>query len=416
MRTSIGPSTFSGLVGAAAGLWLCGTGAAWAGDGGDLASLNKLLNTPTTGLCAIFGMSSCPQLPTVTQAVLEVVGLGNNVPEMVRAQNSIPPGSAVTAGNPAAVPPPSPGSLTPLPLTSTTTPTVSQFLSTLTPLAFVSQSSGTGLATQLYDPNADSFLYAVGVSSFGFVGSTGLTDPDMVYFFYEDLFRTNTNFATGTVVARFSFPLTVLNTNGTERAVPTTLNFTATNAGDCSMSTVVGDFNGSGMPQTLNPPSAIGIDCAVVFSGSPTSASSHAIFEVAVPLLVTGASPPPNTDPAYFYTLHTNPPKANPVNTGVYTAFLFNDANGLLQGASIGLAPTAAPLCSTLFPKNMGTCPNPIPTPIPFSLCASLPVNTNGSGAKLRPAVGAYYAMATSAEMLLSAPLGSASTSACSPL
>jgi len=173
----------------------------------------------------------------------------------------------------------------------------------------------------------------------------------------------------------------------------------------------------------------IGINCAVVFGASPTSTQKHAIFEVAVPLLITGAcaplpcTPSPNTDPAYFYSyFNPGPPiQKNPVNTGVYTAFVFNDpgepanlGNLGQKGVSIGLAPTAPPLCSTLF--GTATCPKPIPSPIPFALCASLPVNTNGTGAQLRPAVGAYYAVATSGETLLSAPLPSVSTSACPPL
>src|SRR5438067_1237369 len=129
----MGPSIVSRAAGAVLSLWLC-AGAAWAGDGADLGSLQALLNDPNTGLCKLFGMSSCPVPPTITQAVLEVAGLGNNLPEMVRVQNNIPPGSSVTAGNPAV---------------ATTPSTVSELLSTLTPLAFISQSSGTARATQL---------------------------------------------------------------------------------------------------------------------------------------------------------------------------------------------------------------------------------------------------------------------------
>jgi hypothetical protein len=412
--------TYSRLAGAVAALWLCCAGAAWAGDGGaDLGSLQALLSDPTTGLCKIFNMSTCPQMPTVTQGVLEVAGLGNNLPEMVRAQNNILPGTSVTAGNPAAVPP-SEGSLTPLPLNSKTSPTVSAFLSTLAPLAFVSQSSGTAKATQLYDPNADTFLYAVGVSSFGFtVPGANLTDPDTVYFFYEDLSRKNENLSSGQIVAKFSFPLTVLNSNGTERQVPTTLQFRANNAGDCSTSTVVGNFSGAPTAtatgtQTLMA-AQIGINCAVVFSASPTSTQTHAIFEVAVPLLVTGACSPtpcsPSTDPAYFYFLQTTKP--GPRNLGTYTAFEFDDLGtgpftppsilGPL-GAYIGLAPTAGPLGP---PPATGSSAT-------FALCASLP--QNGNGQALVPAVGAYYAIATDGETLLSAPLPSASTSTCPPL
>jgi hypothetical protein len=415
MRASIRSSIVSRLAGAVAGVWLCGAGVAWAGGGGgaDLASIQAIIGPPngSSGLCLTFGMNPCPQLPTVTQAILQSAGLGNNLPEMVGAQNNIPPGDRVSAGNPAAVPPPQPSSLSPLPLNSTTSPTVSQFLATLTPLAFISQSSGTAQATQLFNGNADTFLYAVGVSSSGKVGTTGLTDPDMVYFIYEDLFQKNQKFATGQTVAKFLFPLTVLSKDAmgkfSERAVPITLNFRATIAGDCSASTVSGDFNGTGNPLTLNPPNAIGIDCAVVFSASPTSTQTHAIFEVAVPLLVTGrcfnnCPPDPNTDPAYFYSVLTG--NAGPVNKGVFTAFLSDDANRILAGASIGLASTAGPLGS---PPASGSST--------FALCATLPATTNGSAAQLRPAVGAYYAMAASGEMLISAPLPlpGVSSSAC---
>jgi hypothetical protein len=446
MRASIRSSTISRLAGAIAALWIGGVGPASAGGGSgeDLGSLNALLTTPGTGLCAIFKMSSCPPLPTVTQAVLQVAGLGNNLPEMVRAQNNIPPGNSVTAGNPAAAPPldlngsPLP---MPFPLNSTTNPPLfvagnattppSGLLSTLTPLAFVSQSSGTAQPTQLYNSTADIFLYAVGVSSFGFVvAGANLTDADTVYFFYDDGLLSNQNFSSGQIVAKFSFLLAVLNKDGTERAVPTTLQFTATNAGDCSASTVVGDFKGNGTSQTLLA-NTIGINCAVVFSASPTSPQNqnHAIFEVAVPAVVTGAcvlpnaqcptgqTPPgPNTDPAYFYGLH-NGGKTNPINTGVFTAFLFDDPgdtpskSGILgpRGNSIGLAPSAVPFCTAT------TCPPPPQTPpansLTFSLCASLP----NSNTQLRPAVGAYYAMATSGETLLSAPLPSAFTSGGTP-
>lgn len=394
MRASFRASNILRVTAAAAGLWLGGAGAAWAGDGADLGSLQALLSG-TGGLCQIFNISSCPHVPTITQGVLEVAGLGNNLPEMVRAQNNIPPGGAVSAGNPAIGTAPS---------------TISELLPTLTPLAFISQSSGTAPATQLYDRSADSFLYAVAVSTSGFPSPIGLPVPDTAFFVYDDLFRNNVNFATGTTVAKFSLPLTVLNGDGSERAVPTTLNFIANNIGDCSTSTVSGSFSDQlAGPQTL-PAAQIGITCSVVFGASPTSTQKHVIFQVAVPLLVIAL---PNTDPAYFYTdLHSGEP--NQVNTGVFTAFIFNEkgqpaARGNLgTGISIGLAPSAGPLGQ---PPATGSTP--------FALCASLPVNNDN---KLRPAVGAYYAVATSGEMLLSAPLsggtetGQGVPSACPPL
>jgi len=165
-------------------------------------------------------------------------------------------------------------------------------------------------------------------------------------------------------------------------------------AGDCSTSTVTGVGT-----QTLMA-SQIGIDCAVVFSASPTSTQMHAIFEVAVPLLVTGrcfdgCPPGPNTDPAYFKFALTNKP--GPVNNGVFTAFSSDDLGTELSPPgnfpSIGLAPTAGPLGS---PPASGSST--------FALCANLPAG-NSNGQAPVPSVGAYYAMAASGEMFLSAPL-----------
>src|SRR5205823_14993174 len=82
----------------AAAIWLCAAGSAFAGDGGaSLGTLQTIIN----GLCTAFGMSTCPQLPTISQAVLEVAALENSPPEMVRPLNSIDPGNYVDAGNPA---------------------------------------------------------------------------------------------------------------------------------------------------------------------------------------------------------------------------------------------------------------------------------------------------------------------------
>jgi hypothetical protein len=290
---------------------------------------------------------------------------------------------------------------------------LSELLSTLTPLAFSSQSSGTAVARQLYDPNANIFLYAVGVSSFGEVSSTGLTDPDTVYFLYDDTSRTSANLQQGKIVAKFLLPLTVLSSNGvTETPLSATLQFKvpATGQPPCSASTVVSSLWPNGIA-----PAQIGVNCAVVFGASPTSAQQHAIFEVAVPLLVTGASCndskglpipgcTPNTDPPYFYFANTGNP--GPVNLGIYTAFLFDDANQILpNGASIGLAPSAGPLGP---PPAAGVSST-------FALCANLPVG-NGNGQAPVPAVGAYYAIATDGETLLSAPLPGFSTSTCPPL
>lgn len=414
------PSIVSRLAGAIFSFWLFSTGAAWAGGGGaDLGTLQALLgdpNNPSTGLCGMFKISPCPIPPTVTQSALEVAALGNSLFEMLLQQNNIvPSGSRVYASNPSVVPPAPgvPGCLAALPISSTTTPTVQDCLSTLTPLAFVSQNPGTATAkaTQLSNSSADTFFYAVALSS-GDSSGAFLPVPDKVYFFYEAFFRTNPN---GTIAAKFSLPLAVLNNDGTEREVPTTLNFTGTAAttggGNCTMSTVTGDFKGTGRAQTLTGPGQIGVDCAVVFSATPASAQTHAIFEVAVPLLVTTAcSATACPDPLYFYSFN-NSGVANPVNSpvpgqggpGVYTAFGLNGEVGFPAGSILGAAGVKIGL-----PPRAGSLPPPSGAQFGLALCASLPVNTNGNGAQLRPAVGAFYAMATSGEMLLAAPTPSA--------
>jgi hypothetical protein len=76
----------------------------------------------------------------------------------------------------------------------------------------------------------------------------------------------------------------------------------------------------------------------------------------------------------------------------------------LSQGMSIGLAPSAGPLG-----------PPPTSGSATFALCANL-LGGNGNGQAPVPSVGAYYAIATSGEMFLSAPLPSVSTSVCPPL
>jgi len=441
MRLTVRPAGISRLASVSAAIWMAGAGAAWAGDGGDsLGTIQAIIGPATgaTGFCSLLGMgtnfgTTCPQLPTVTQAILEAAALGLSPPEMVAAQNSIPPGSNVNAANPAAVVDDK-GDPFPFPLTSTTSPKLSDLLSTLTPLAFISAKNSNGAAapTQLFNPDADTFLYAVTASTFGIKMTPGGTVPDTALFFYDDLSR-NSNFSRGQTVGKFLLPLTVLNVDAmgkvSERAVPATLNLIAPTT-DCSASTVTGDFMGKGDGTTQTVKAAdIALQCAVVFGKSPTSNENHAIFQVAISLLVTGTSGSPyNTDPAYFYSfLHTDPMTqkalAGPINIGLYTAFTFFDdvfgvpaaANPPILGANgiaIGIAPAAGPFCTPI------TCPKPPPTPPPpppgsihFALCASLPKN-NGN-APLVPAVGAYYAIATDGEALLSAALPGVSTSVC---
>jgi hypothetical protein len=436
MRASIRSLTLSSVAGAVAGLWLCGTGAVWAGDGGgaDLATLNDVLGgTPfgSGGLCVSLNVPFCPQTPTITQAVLQIAAWNLVPTEMIRATNAIPLGGSVNAGNPS-IPPVSP---TPPPITSAlpiTGSALSTLLANLTPIGFMSAQTKTGAAAAvpLYNNQVDTLVYAVASLS---KSDTQSVQPDRVYFFYEDLDLQSQQFLNRQTVAKFSFPLTKLNTNGIEDApVITTLQVIATcNGGpSCLQAQVISGLGAS----TSNPIPAtqFGIGFGLTFATSQFSANPHAIFQWGIPSLITGmcslpenGGPPcsPDTDSLYFF---------NPIANIEATLFVTDNLGAPLSPPaslpSIGLAPSAAPFgprptCTPTPPAT--TC---TPPPSAFALCASLPQNgsgqqngnaqgqQNGGGLTLVPAVGAYYAMATTGEMLLSAPLQSVSTSVCPPL
>jgi hypothetical protein len=452
MRASIRPSMISRFAVAVAAIWMYGAGSAWAGGGGEsLTSLQAVIGPPdgSSGFCNMLSMgtsfnngTTCPQLPTFTQAILEAAGLEQSPPEMVGAQNGLPPGSNLYASNPAAL------FTTPYPLSAFTSTTLSALLSNLTPLAFISSQKGqpTPAPVQLQDANANTFLYAVTVSSQHADIAPGGTVPDYLYLFYDDLSDTTQNVKSGQIVAKFSLPLTVLNSSGTEN-LPTivTLQIMGTcNGGplSCLQAQVISGFGASpSTPSTWIPATQFGIQFALVFGASPASSQNHGIFALAIPLVVTGAcqnpvppgiclsgqtAPGPNTDPAYFYGLHhpvPNPPPGaptelpGPVNLGLFTAFgpggddlgVTPTQSGILPagGASIGIAPTAGPLCPIV--NGARACPSSFT----FALCASLP-GGNANGQAPIPSVAAYYAIAVNGEALLSASLSS--TSVCPAL
>jgi hypothetical protein len=416
-RHTVSPSIrsfmYTRLTGAVAALWLCCAGPAWAGDGGaDLASLNTGLGDLCSFLENNFSvpLPSCPQAPTITQGILQLASWSLVPNEMISAVNHIPLGQRVNAGSPS-IPPvgPTPKPITAFPVTG---PTLSTLLPNLTPLAFISSSPGPAAATQLYNTSADVFLYGVASLS----NSSGQSvQPDTLYLLYDDTSRTNGNLQQGATVAEFSLPLVVLTgyipppgmSTPVETLVPTTLKFIVTNTGDCSASTVSGNFSGKGT-QTLKA-AQIGVNCAVVFAPSPLSAKSHAIFELAVPLVVTMA-----TDPLYFGNPISNLEPVGFSFTTDETGFTPLPANPPILGAnvpgananSIGIGPAAVPLCTGL------TCPPPTP-PAPVSaLCANLP-GGNGNGQAPVPGVAAYYAITTVGETLLSAAVSPFSTSVC---
>jgi hypothetical protein len=405
VSASIRSFTYSRLTGAVAALWLCCTGPAWAGDGGnDLGTLNSALLT----LCPMLGvpMPSCPQVPTITQGVLQLAAWNLVPTEMIRATNAIAAGTAVDAGNPS-IPPvgPTPPQITAFPVKA---PTLSTLLPNLRPLAFESSTKGPAAATQLFDPDANTFFYAVASLS---ASSTQSVQPDTLYLFFDNPRQIINLFLPQQVIANISLPLVVLSSDGTtERPVPTTLKIVGKLptpgsgvALDCSASTVTGNFSGApnGTRQTRMA-SQIGVNCAIVFAPSPISAISHAIYEVQIPLIVTRL-----TDPLYF----SNPISNVAFNfTGDETGFTPLPANPPILGAngnSIGIGPVAVPLCTTATCPPMTVPPTPPQAPT-FALCANLP----GLLALPVPAVAAYYAISTAGETLISAALPPPATTA----
>lgn len=363
----------------AALLGLYGTAPAWAGDGGeDAGTVQSFLD----GVCSFImpNQTPCPQLPTVSQGILEIAGLFNARPEAVRAGQNVP-GGAVYAGNVA--------TLAPVALAS------------LTPLAFkgAMTSRGQATATQLYDPAANSFFYAV--TTLGSVG--GNSQPQTLNLFYDYLLRTVPVFIKGQTVAKLSLPLAVLNSsNGSERFVcgalgcpasEATLHISASCTGGaaCLTGTVSGDFAGTGTQQIYQA-ADLGVTFSAAFGASPISKLPHATFAVQVPLVVTPANDAP------YFAFNLIPDKA--VFLVPQTGF---PTPKLGSGTSVGIPPYAAPPCAS----TAGTaCPtSTTPPPSSYGFCASFSNNFTGPIGNPAPAVAAFVQIGTDGEALASTPL-----------
>ncbi|MGH7031023.1 MAG: hypothetical protein ACREE9_03140 [Stellaceae bacterium] len=360
---------------------------AWAGDGGeDAGNVQSFLDL----VCSAVGLSPCPQLPTISQGVLEIAGLLDARPEAVRAGQNVP-GRAVYAGNVATEPPVT--------------------LASLTPLAFkgAMTSRGQATVTQLYNPAANSFFYAV--ATLGSVG--GDLQPLTLNLYYDYLLRTVPVFIKGQTVAKISLPLAVLSSNGSEHFVCGALgcpaseailqiSATCTGGPACLTGTVSGDFAGSGTQHTYKA-ADLGVGFSAAFGATPNSRLPHATFAVHAPLIVTAANDAP-------YSAFNN--IANKTVFGAdQTGF---SAPVLGTGVSIGIPPYAAAPCASL----AGTaCPTPTttpPTPAPpssYGFCASFSNNFTGPIGNPAPAVAAFVQIGTDGEALASAPLAATGAS-----
>jgi hypothetical protein len=368
MPTLVRSSGIARFIGAFAVLSLS-AGSAWAGGGGlDVASLQAALDSA----CSALSMTaSCPQLPTLTQLVLEIAGLENAPPEDARFENAISPTVAINAVNPPA------GNALNLVAGSPFAPPK------VAPLAFISTSGGAAAVTQPGGSDANSFFYAA-------TNGAPNLPPDTLNLVYDFTLLTNPNFAKGQFVADISVPLVVLNSGGTESEAPTTIQIRgATGCGKivpCVSAIAVGDF-GSGT-KSVNA-SDLGLTVTLVFQSSPNLSTPHAIFAVQAKLLVTKS-----TDPAYF---STDPAYASDPFAQLLKPAFKNDAPGVTPkflGLPVGIAPYAAPQCTG------GSCPTP-PQPSSFPLCASIAVDQGTA----QPAVAAFFSIGTVGTTYLSAPL-----------
>ena len=375
-------------------------------------------------ICQFLGMSSCPQVPTATQAVLELAGLQTAAPDYVRGPFNLR--ICGVAGNSAAKPVPTqPCSILALNAVNApvSIPVAVSDLARLAALAFTTNKLGQTVPTEPSDPSANSFLYAVTTEVNG--------EPNALTLVYDN--PRETSFAAGQLVAKISLPLQVLSlTDGVERLVccgvrgspasVATLQINASANGGLT-AVVTGDFIGDGTQQSHSA-AELGLQFPLgspaVLASTPNSRKPHAIFQVSVPLLVTG---PSNTarcgkaistptsdpadcgnDPAYFGVTPGGATNGSAIGsstginqiTGLPTAFS-SDVLGFTPtflGQPIGIAPSAAPPGGS--PQCVGTSCTPTYT---YPFCSSFLVN-----GVLEPATAAFYSIATNGATNVSAP------------
>jgi len=390
MRDSVRSSAITRFAGVITAAWLCGMASAWAGTSGSDTGLQQVLND----VCGDVGISttSCPHMPTATQAILQMSGLTNAAPDFVRG----PQGPVVASGFSALCTVSGSGGLNVCSqknaINAVNPSAASPDLSNLTPLAFTTV-KGQAVPVPFGTKGADSFFYAVAAPD-----QNGEPNTLTVVFDYPTL--TSSSFTKGQVVGNVSLPLQVLNNDGTERPICgatgcpaslATLQITACSSGPGCVNglaaNVTGDFSTPGTIITMSA-SQLNIGVSVSSGPSPNSSRSHFILEVQVPLLITLGN-----DPAYFGVV---PSGMIPVNelSGLPTAFTAE------LKPTFGVTPQAAPTCS-------GPCPSTTFTST-FPFCASFAGN---GGGPLNPAVATFVTLGTDATTYVSSPVTTANPS-----
>jgi len=365
MQVFIRHSTIVRLFGAFAALWLS-AGSAWAGSGGpDAATLQKILDD----LCTFLKMTSCPQLPTASQLVLEIAGLETAPPDVVRFEGALSPTAVVNAVNPPAGSPIAPSIAPP---GSPVAP------SNVAPLAFVSGATATvTTVTEPPNPDADSFFYA---ATNGAAGQA----PDTLNLVYDYKLLTNPTFAKGQLVAEFSIPLVIVNSDFSETEAPTTIQILGATSG-CGNAVPCFSTTATSKSFGTVDPAKLGVTVALAFQPSENFSDSHAVFSVQAKLVVTQKQ-----DPAYFAS-----------GSPFFKAAFVNNESGapskLLTSPAIGIgiAPYAAPQC----PGGVNCAGAPPPSHFPY--CASI-ADDFGT---VRSAVAAFLSIGTVGATSVSAPV-----------
>jgi hypothetical protein len=311
------------LVTIATAVLLSGTGAAWAGGGGATSeSVQLFLN----GICAQFGVTSCPQLPTVNQAVVESAALSGETPAVIRGpQNlNLPPASAVDAGTLAGL---------------------------SNPLAFVSATStqGVPIPTLPTNPMANSFLSATS-------SPAPPANPTTLNLTFDYLPRTMQTFALNQDVGDITLPLVVADSSQNPvRDVSATLQIRGT--GGTSVTTdIMGDFLGTGTPQT-DSLAALGITFSQNFT------KGYEEVDVGIPLLVTSDVAPAYTVSAPGFEFDVMDGLFDGINP--IASFL---AASFADNAGDVLSAVNADLANAFDGSTIISAPVPTATPEPASL------------------------------------------------
>jgi hypothetical protein len=367
-------STIARLAGAAAAIWLYGAVPAWAGSGASGTSLQGVVDDAWALFTALVGSPTPPpQLPAITQQVLALASWNNTSPDIQRIVNSVcvPPGCPQVAINAVNGPAQSP-SFAPPPFASSAFPF-------LTPLNFT---PGV-VPTQVGDPAAVASFAAVVLED-----ENG--QPQMLDVFVETS-------KPGPVT--LSFPLVILNNNGIETPVAATLKSSCSGGnqggnqggkGSCSAT-----VSGVGPGNTTYSPGQLGLSFSF----------NSGLVELRIPLVVTTQNDPPyftRVEAADPSTVTTSPcPSGVNPDSGYCVAFSKQDLgspapSSLGKGASIGIAPYPAPLCTTGANTNCPTTPPASPPPTYFGFCASFS-NT--------PAIAAFVGIGTDATTYVSSPV-----------